>query len=204
MRPVSFKYRSKRLNPAWRAGWDRALFVGSSVPALIFGVAVGNTLRGVPFHYTSDLRPIYEGTLFGMLNPVALYCGLVSLSMLIMHGAAWLALKSEGPVADRSRSLGAKAALLAGVLFAASNGPFSPTAGAGFQLPVIAAVILAGVSLSGGRGSIWGTALGLFMIMTLNNGLDILVVPAYWQDVIKGVLIVAAVAVDVWSSRRRT
>jgi len=56
----------------------------------------------------------------------------------------------------------------------------------------------------GGRGTIWGTALGLFMIMTLNNGLDILVVPAYWQDVIKGVLIVAAVAVDVWSSRRRT
>ncbi|ODT15922.1 MAG: cytochrome d ubiquinol oxidase subunit II [Mesorhizobium sp. SCN 65-12] len=118
LRPVSFKYRSKRPDPAWRAGWDRALFVGSAVPALIFGVAVGNTLRGVPFHYTSDLRPIYEGTLFGLLNPVALYCGLVSLSMLVMHGAAWLALKSEGPVADRSRALGSKAALLAGVLFA--------------------------------------------------------------------------------------
>jgi ribose transport system permease protein len=56
----------------------------------------------------------------------------------------------------------------------------------------------------GGRGTIWGTVLGLFMIQTLNNGLDILVVPAYWQDVIKGVLIVAAVAVDVWSNRRRT
>ncbi len=118
LRPVSFKYRSKWPDPAWRAGWDRALFVGSAVPALIFGVAVGNTLRGVPFHYTSDLRPIYEGTLFGLLNPVALYCGLVSLSMLVMHGAAWLALKSEGPVADRSRALGSKAALLAGVLFA--------------------------------------------------------------------------------------
>lgn len=118
LRPVSFKYRSKRPDPAWRARWDRALFVGSAVPALIFGVAVGNTLRGVPFHYTSDLRPIYEGTLFGLLNPVALYCGLVSLSMLVMHGAAWLALKSEGPVADRSRALGGKAALLASVLFA--------------------------------------------------------------------------------------
>ena len=55
-----------------------------------------------------------------------------------------------------------------------------------------------------GRGSVWGTALGLILIQTLNNGLDILTVPAYWQDVIKGVLIVAAVAVDVWSSRRRT
>ena len=118
LRPVGFKYRSKKPDATWRSRWDWALFVGGFVPALIFGVAVGNTLRGVPFHYTSDLRPIYEGTLFGLLNPVALYCGLVSLSMLVMHGAAWLALKSEGPVADRSRALGAKAALLAGVLFA--------------------------------------------------------------------------------------
>jgi ribose transport system permease protein len=65
-------------------------------------------------------------------------------------------------------------------------------------------VVIGGASLMGGRGTVWGTVLGLFIIQTLNNGLDILVVPAYWQDVIKGVLIVAAVAVDVWSTRRRT
>ena len=64
-------------------------------------------------------------------------------------------------------------------------------------------MVIGGASLLGGRGSIWGTALGLLLIQTLNNGLDILVVPAYWQSVIKGVLIVAAVAVDVWSTRRR-
>jgi cytochrome d ubiquinol oxidase subunit II len=118
LRPVAFKYRSKREDPRWRSNWDWALFVGGAVPALIFGVAVGNALRGVPFHYSTDLRPYYEGTLFGLLNPVALYCGLVSLSMLVMHGAAWLAFKAEGPVADRARIIGGKAALAAAVLFA--------------------------------------------------------------------------------------
>jgi cytochrome d ubiquinol oxidase subunit II len=88
------------------------------VPALIFGVAVGNALRGVPFHYTADLRPIYEGNLFGLLNPMALYCGLVSLAMLVMHGAAWLAFKSDGPVAARAKELGVKAAVASSILFA--------------------------------------------------------------------------------------
>jgi cytochrome d ubiquinol oxidase subunit II len=118
LRPVGFKYRSKRDSPTWRRNWDWALFVGGAVPALIFGVAVGNTLQGVPFHFTDDLRPIYEGNLFGLLNPLALYCGLVSLSMLVMHGAAWLAFKAEGAVAERAAAFGWKAALIAAVLFA--------------------------------------------------------------------------------------
>ena len=88
------------------------------MPALIFGVAVGNTLQGVPFHFTDDLRPIYEGNLFGLLNPLAIYCGLVSVAMLVMHGAAWLAFKAEGTVADRAAAIGPKAALAAAVLFA--------------------------------------------------------------------------------------
>ncbi len=118
LRPVGFKYRSKRKGRAWRQNWDWALFVGGAVPALIFGVAVGNAIEGVPFHFTDDLRPIYEGSLFGLLNPLALYCGFVSLAMLVMHGAAWLAFKAEGPVADRAASIGAKAALVAAILFA--------------------------------------------------------------------------------------
>jgi cytochrome d ubiquinol oxidase subunit II len=118
LRPVGFKYRSKRESPTWRRNWDWALFVGGAVPALIFGVAVGNTLEGVPFHFTDDLRPIYEGTLFGLLNPLALYCGLVSLSMLVMHGAAWLAFKADGAVADRAAAIGSKAAIIAALLFA--------------------------------------------------------------------------------------
>lgn len=118
LRPVGFKYRSKLEGTRWRETWDWALFVGGAVPALIFGVAVGNVLRGVPFHFNSDLRIFYDGTtLFELLNPFALLCGLVSVAMLVMHGAAWIILKSEGPVADRARNYGSLAALLTIALF---------------------------------------------------------------------------------------
>jgi len=92
---------------------------------------------------------------------------------------------------------------LSGVMLASRviSGP--PNLGQGYELDAIAAVVIGGASLMGGRGSVWGTALGLILIQTLNNGLDILLVPSYWQDVIKGVLIVFAVAVDVWTARRR-
>jgi cytochrome d ubiquinol oxidase subunit II len=118
LRPVAFKYRSKRPSTAWRRNWDYALFVGSSVPSLIFGVAVGNTLRGVPFHFTDDLRPIYEGNLFGLLNPVAIYAGLVSVAMIVAVGAAWLVFKADGVVAARARRYGSFAAIATAVLFA--------------------------------------------------------------------------------------
>ncbi|MBS0232173.1 MAG: cytochrome d ubiquinol oxidase subunit II [Proteobacteria bacterium] len=118
LRPVGFKYRSKREDSTWRNAWDWALFVGGAVPALIFGVAVGNVLRGVPFHFNGDLRIFYDGTtLFELLNPFALLCGLVSVAMLVMHGAAWIVLKTEGPVADRARAYGSLAALATIALF---------------------------------------------------------------------------------------
>jgi ribose transport system permease protein len=79
----------------------------------------------------------------------------------------------------------------------------APTTGTGYELDAIAAVVIGGASLAGGRGTVWGTAVGLFLIQILNNGLDILLVPSYWQKVIKGILIVAAVAIDVWAARRR-
>ncbi len=119
LRPVGFKYRSKRESTAWRTGWDWALFIGGFVPALIFGVAIGNVLQGVPFHLNDDLRIFYDGTtLFELLNPYAILCGLVSVAMLIMHGAAWLVLKTDGPVAARARAFGSIAALATSVLFA--------------------------------------------------------------------------------------
>ncbi|MBO9424161.1 cytochrome d ubiquinol oxidase subunit II [Labrenzia sp. R4_1] len=110
LRPVAFKYRSKRNNPQWRQTWDWALFIGGAVPALIFGVAVGNVLQGVPFRFTEDLMPLYEGSFFGLLNPFALLTGLTSLAMLIMHGGAWLSLKAGGVVAGRARVFGSYAA----------------------------------------------------------------------------------------------
>ncbi|PWE55929.1 cytochrome d ubiquinol oxidase subunit II [Metarhizobium album] len=118
LRPVGFKYRSKRDSARWRNNWDWALFVGGFVPSLIFGVAVGNVLQGVPFRFADDMRIFYEGSFFGLLNPFALLCGLLSVSMLIMHGSAWLALKASGPVAERAGRFGSVAALATIVLFA--------------------------------------------------------------------------------------
>ncbi|OWV89401.1 cytochrome d ubiquinol oxidase subunit 2 [Rhizobium sp. N122] len=118
LRPVGFKYRSKRESARWRNGWDWALFIGGFVPSLIFGVAVGNVLQGVPFRFADDMRIFYEGSFFALLNPFALLCGLLSVAMLTMHGAAWLVLKAGGPVAERARSYGSIAALVTIVLFA--------------------------------------------------------------------------------------
>lgn len=120
LRPVGFKYRSKKPDAAWRSRWDWALFVGGFVPALVFGVAVGNVLLGAPFRLDDDLRAFYDGTLLGLFTPFTLLCGLLSVAMLVLHGAAWLAIKVEhGPVHDRARRFGTVAAMAAILLFAA-------------------------------------------------------------------------------------
>ncbi|AWL04949.1 cytochrome d ubiquinol oxidase subunit II [Massilia oculi] len=121
LRPVGFKYRSKRDSSQWRAAWDWALFVGGFVPALIFGVAMGNVLQGVPFRIQPDMQIFYEGGFFGLLNPFALLCGLVSVAMLVMHGAAWLVLKTDGLVASRARAWGIRAALATVALYAVAG-----------------------------------------------------------------------------------
>lgn len=117
MRPVGFKYRSKLTNPTWRSCWDWALFIGGFVPALIFGVAIGNVLQGVPFHFDVNLRSFYTGTFLGLLNPFALLCGLLSVCMLAMHGAFFLNVKTEGPLQQRARAAGRACALLSILLF---------------------------------------------------------------------------------------
>ncbi|NIE67863.1 cytochrome d ubiquinol oxidase subunit II [Burkholderia sp. Ax-1719] len=116
-RPVGFDYRGKRDNPTWRGAWDWALFIGGFVPALVFGVAFGNLLQGVPFQYDSDLRVTYYGSFWALLNPFALICGLVSLSMLTAHGAAFVKLKSDGIVAARASKALRLTAGVAVVLF---------------------------------------------------------------------------------------
>ena len=122
LRPVGFKYRSKREDRRWRTSWDWALFLGGAVPALLFGVAVGNVLLGVPFRLTPDLLSIYEGgpfaKLFGLLRPFALLTGLTSVAMLVMHGAAWLVLKTDGAIHARARRYGSVAAMVAGAGYA--------------------------------------------------------------------------------------
>jgi cytochrome d ubiquinol oxidase subunit II len=118
LRPVGFKFRSKVENTTWRSTWDWALFIGGFVPALIFGVAVGNVLLGVPFRFDSAMRIYYDGNFFGLLTPFALLCGLVSLTMLVAHGATVIVARVPGVVGERARSFGKIAALLSVVLFA--------------------------------------------------------------------------------------
>jgi cytochrome d ubiquinol oxidase subunit II len=117
-RPVGFDYRSKRPDPRWRAGWDWGLFIGGFVPALVFGVAFGNLLQGVPFQFDTDLRVTYHGSFWALLNPFALLCGLVSLTMLVAHGAAFIKMKTDGVIAKRASIALRVSALLAVVLFA--------------------------------------------------------------------------------------
>lgn len=117
LRPVGFKYRSKINNDKWRAGWDWALHIGGAIPALIFGVAVGNVLQGVPFHYDDSLRPFYTGTFFGLLNPFALLCGLLSVSMLAMHGAYFASVKTEGALQSRLKRAARISAIITSALF---------------------------------------------------------------------------------------
>ncbi|HEY2069938.1 MAG TPA: cytochrome d ubiquinol oxidase subunit II [Rhizomicrobium sp.] len=121
LRPVGFKYRSKVADPRWRRFWDYALFAGGVVPATVFGVAFGNLFEGVPFTFDSDLRYHATITLISLLNPFALVVGLTSLSMVILHGAAWLNLKTEGTVQARARAIMPALAITFGVLFAAAG-----------------------------------------------------------------------------------
>jgi cytochrome d ubiquinol oxidase subunit II len=117
LRPVGFKFRGKMEHTRWKQTWDGALFVGGAVPALVFGVAVGNVLLGVPFGFTPELRPVYTGGFFALLTPFALLAGLVSVSLLVAHGAAMLVLKTSGPIAQRAARIGSIAAVLGAVLF---------------------------------------------------------------------------------------
>ncbi len=118
LRPVGFNFRDKIAGMRWRALWDWALSIGGFVPSLVFGVAFGNLLLGVPFGLDGDLRPDYTGTFFGLLNPFGLIAGLVSVAMLVMHGGTWLTLKADGAVAERAARLARLAGLVTAGLFA--------------------------------------------------------------------------------------
>ncbi len=121
LRPVGFTFRSKVDDPRWRAFWDWGLFIGGFVPALIFGVAIGNVLQGVPFHFDDSLRSFYTGSFWGLLNPFALLVGLVSVAMLVMHGGTYLVIKTEAAIADRARWAATWSARTLLVLFAGAG-----------------------------------------------------------------------------------
>ena len=112
LRPIGFDYRSKIASPLWRSFWDYALFLGGAIPALVIGIYFGNLMQGLPFHFDENFRSFYTGTLADFLHPFAFMVGLVSLSMLVMHGATFLLIKTEGVLQMRAQ----KASRLAAVL----------------------------------------------------------------------------------------
>ncbi len=120
-RPVGFDYRSKLENQKWRGAWDWALFVGGALPALLFGVAFGNLFLGLPFRLDELMRSTYEGSFFALLHPFALLAGLVSLSMLCAHGGAWLMLRTDADLHQRSRKATQLCALVYLLSFAAAG-----------------------------------------------------------------------------------
>jgi cytochrome d ubiquinol oxidase subunit II len=118
LRPVGFDYRSKLADVRWRSAWDWGLFVSGLVPPLIFGIAFGNLLQGVPFRYDDSMRLEYTGGFFDMLNGFGLLAGALGVSMLAMHGATYLYQKTEEIIAERARRAAIGAALVTLVLFA--------------------------------------------------------------------------------------
>jgi cytochrome bd ubiquinol oxidase subunit II len=117
LRPVGFMYRNHLTDARWRNAWDWALFVGGAVPALLFGVAFGNLFLGLPFHFDELQRPVFTGSFFGLLRPFALLTGLVSLAMLLLHGAAYAHLKVGPPMGMRAAAAGQAAAVVFVIAF---------------------------------------------------------------------------------------
>ena len=116
-RPIGFEYRAKIDNPTWRSVWDWGLFAGGFVPALVFGVAFGNLLQGVPFELNELSQATYTGSFFALLNPFALLCGVLSLAMLMTHGANWLQMKTTEELRDRARSVSQIGAIVTLITF---------------------------------------------------------------------------------------
>jgi cytochrome bd ubiquinol oxidase subunit II len=112
VRGVAFEYRGKRDSDQWRQRWDLAIFLGSLVPALLWGVAFGNIVNGVPI----DASGTYTGTFFTLLNPYSLLAGLVTLSLFTTHGATYVALKTYGDIRERAHALVPRVGLVTAVL----------------------------------------------------------------------------------------
>lgn len=178
--------------------------------------AIGN---GAPINGLSGNYGAYANTsLFGVTVPVVLMIVAILLFAFLMRRTAFgLRVYAVGGNRLASEIAGVRArgtlfsvyaisgllAGLSGLMLSSRVITGAPNLGQGYELDAIAAVVIGGASLAGGRGTVWGTTIGLLLIQTINNGLDLLIVPAFWQDVIKGVIIVAAVGVDVWAARRR-
>jgi cytochrome d ubiquinol oxidase subunit II len=120
-RPVGFEYRSKIEDSRWRNTWDWLMTIGGAVPALVFGVAFGNLFLGLPFTLDNFMRSEYLGNFWQLLTPFALLSGIVSLTMLTMHGGTYLQMRTDGPLLERCRKATVVSALIALAAFVAAG-----------------------------------------------------------------------------------
>ncbi len=164
LRGVSFEFRSKHESATWRTWWDWSIFIGSSVPAFLWGVTVANIIRGVPI----DAHMNFVGTFWGLLNPFALLGGVTFVALFVLHGAIYLALKTGEPIHSRAIHktramwLGALILVVLFVIVAYVDTPLF-LSGAAFPPTIIAALalILTGIWLQKGR---YGWAFGMTSI----------------------------------------
>jgi cytochrome d ubiquinol oxidase subunit II len=165
VRGLAFEYRSKRDDASWRRRWDLAIFWGSAVPALLWGVAFANILRGVPID--ADLE--YTGGFFNLLNPYALVGGLTTVLLFLTHGATFVALKTDGPIRSDARSLAWRTGLLAAVVavvFLIWTQLLTGTTASAVTFVLAAASLVAGlIAVRAGREG-WGF-LGTFVAIAL-------------------------------------
>jgi len=144
VRALGFDYRGKADDPTWRKRWDYAIFFGSAVPALLWGVALTNVVMGLPINADKE----YTGNFFTLLNPVGLLGGLTTVALFLTHGANYIALKTEGDIRHEARALslktGAVAAVLAVVLLVSINVSTGSTA-SWIAAAVAAIALLAGL-----------------------------------------------------------
>lgn len=185
----------------------------TAASGLAYAVGGGAPIQGIPRVYSS----LADARWLGLSLPVWLMIIGIVLFAFLLHNSTFgsriyavggnpVAAQVAGLKVSRVRfgvyAISGLLAGLSGVLVSSRVVNAAPTLGAGYELDAIAAVVIGGASLFGGRGTIGGTAIGLLLIQTMNNGLDIMLVPSYWQNVVMGGLIAGAVALDVYATRR--
>ena len=147
VRGLAFEYRHQRPEAAWHSWWDRAIIVGSYVPALLWGVAFANIVRGVPIDESRD----FTGTIFTLLNPYGLLGGVVTLLLFLTHGAMFLALKTDGEIRHRARAVAVAtglAAAVAAVVFLVWTQSMTGNAGSGVLFAIAALALVGGVAMA--------------------------------------------------------
>jgi len=165
IRGVAFEFRHQRPGIAWAGWWDRAVIVGSFLPALLWGVAFANIVRGVPI----DADKNYTGSLWTLLNPVGLLGGLMTLTLFITHGAMFVALKTDGDIRHRARALAVRVGVVAAVLavvFLVWAQLHTGNAGSLVLFAVAAVALLAGL-FAASRGREGWAFLGTFVTIAL-------------------------------------